>query len=376
MPSTIQALTFDVRNGMPGLTDGETFIPIALSNGAQVPANAAFASAAAAQGYRGGDVFSFGDGVQAGWASDYPLDAPTISGNTITMDELLEEPDKITRDVADLAGERFWMDRVFSAGPGVTGGAVLIERPNPLATDIYGEREPKEIAPGAVFPLQTFVRGVPILAKPKKIGNKWPVTKEAIKRNDTRYLQRQIVQTANTIRRRIENMGVAELQAVIAAETRFITGTDWSAYAGVIADNRVGTSGPVADIMAAWAFMDGEQRGHSANSLLLNTTNAMEALQAFPGMTLQQIFAQAIDPMMGGGSVGEIFVTGRYTLGRALLFESGQVGQWRNEFPLEEETEWEGPAHVSGAQRWWYQWSISPMFFVEDQFSFLEIRGL
>ena len=377
MPSTIQSLTFDMRNGVPGLTDGESFIPISMSNGQGVPADMAFAQANASQGgLRGAEVFAFGDGVQAGWASDYPLDAPVISGNTITMDELLEQPELITRDIADLAGERFWMDRVFSAGPGVQGGAVLFESPNPLATDLYGEREPKEVAPGAVFPIQTFVRGVPMLAKPKKIGNKWPVTKEALKRNDTRYLQRQITQTANTIRRRIENMGVSELQAVITASTRFFTGTDWSTYAGTAWNSRVGTSGPVADVMTAWATMDGEQRGHLGNSLLLNTTNAMEALQAYPGLTLQQIFAQAIDPMSGSGSIGEIFVTGRYTLGRALLFESGQVGQWRNEFPLEEETEWEGPAATSGAQRWWYQWSISPMFFVDDQYSFLEIRGI
>lgn len=368
--STITALTFDMRNGVPGLSDGENFLPIAASNGQMLTGQQAFAAA-------GSDpAFQYGSGAALGWPSDYPLDNPTITGTTISMDELLDQPERITRDIADIAMERFWMDRVFNTGGGVKGGSILFERPNPLATDMYGEREPKEIAPGSVFPLQTFARGVPMLARPRKIGSKWPVTKEAVKRNQTEYLQRQITQTANTIRRRIENMGVAEIQAVITATTRFMNGTDWSTFAGTAWNSRVGTSGPVADVMAAWATMDGEQRGHLPNSLLLHTTNAMEALQAFPGQSLQQIFGSAIDPMGQPGGVNSIFVTPRYTLGRALLFESGQVGEWRNEFPLEEETEWEGPAHSEGAQRWWYQWSISPMFFVVDQFSMMELRGL
>jgi hypothetical protein len=365
---TIELLTFDIRNGVPGLTDGEAFIPIAASNGQQLNGQQAFAAF--------DPQFAYGGGAQAGWPSAYPLDPPTISGTLITIDELLEEPERITRDVADIAMERFYMDRVFTVGGGLTSGSVLFERPNPLATDLYGEREPKEVAPGAVFPLQTFARGVPMLARPKKIGNKWPVTKEAIKRNNTRYIARQITQTANTIRRRIENMGIAELQAVVTATTRFMNGTDWSAYAGTAWNSRVGTSGPTADIMAAWAAVDLEQRGHNLDSIILHTTNAMEALQAFPGMTLAQIFGQALDPMGSATSINNVFVTPRYTLGRALLYESGQVGEWRNEFPLEEETEWEGPASTTGAQRWWYQWSISPMFFVDDQFSMMELRGL
>jgi hypothetical protein len=351
-------LTFDVQGGEPGLTDGQFFVPLNSVGSIQ------------------GAFAAFAGGVQAATSpGDLPLDAPTISGTTITVDDLLQEPERITRDVAELSMQRFYMDRVFSAGGGVTGGALLFEQPNPLATDLYGDREPKEVAPGAVFPLQTFQRGVPLLARPKKIGNKWPVTKEARKRNDTSYIQRQIVQTGNTIRRRIENMGIAELSAVITNQSRFMTGTDWSTYAGTANVSRTGITGPVADIMAAFAFVDLEERGHSMDSLILHPTNAMEAMQAFPGMPLTQIFGQA-DGAENGMSIRNVFVTPRYTLGRALMFEAGQVGTWRNEFPLEEETEYEGPASTTGAQRWWYQWSISPLFAVFDQFSFMEVRGL
>lgn len=306
----------------------------------------------------------------------YPLGPPVISGTTITLDELVEDPTRITRDIADLAtSTRWFMDQVFTPAGGIDGGAILFERPNTIANDLFGDREPKEIAPGEEFPLQTFSRGVPMVARPRKIGNKWFIVKEAVKRNKQGTLRRNMIQTANTIRRRIENMGLAELSAVVTAETRFMNGTDWSAYAGTAIQSRVGTSGPVADIMAAQAQVDNEERGVNLNSMILNTINAMEAKQAFPGQTLKQIFSLADDPEEEYGGISNIYVTPRQTLGRALLFESGNVGEWRNEFPLEEETEWEGVAS-GGKQRWWYQWSISPSFVVDNQFACLEVRGL
>lgn len=305
----------------------------------------------------------------------YPLGPPSVSGTTITVDELLNDPTRITRDVADLAMQRFYMDRVF--GPpagGISGGAILFERPNTLATDLYGEREPKEVAPGEEFPLQTFARGVPMVARPRKIGNKWFITKEAVKRNDPSGLRRNIVQTANTIRRRVENMGLAELAAVVAAENRFGNGTSWATYAGLAPDARTGTTGPVSDVAAVRAIVDLEERGVELDSIILHPNQALSVRQAFPGLTLQQVFNQADDPE-GGGGIRNIFVTPRMTAGRALLFESGNVGTWLNEFPLEEETEWEGVAS-GGRQRWWYQWSISPAFVVDNQFAIYELRAI
>jgi hypothetical protein len=271
--------------------------------------------------------------------------------------------------------QRFYMDRIFTSGGGLTGGALLFERPNPLSTDLYGEREPKIVAPGQVFPMQTFTRGVPMMATPKKIGNKWFMVKEAIKRNDTGLLRRRITQTVNTLRRRIEQLGLAELAAVITAESRFRTGTSWSTYAGLAPMNRTGTTGPVADVMATVAAVDLEERGHTFDSMLLHPNQATSVLQAFPGLTLSQVFSQTSSGEFGGSGIQNIFVTPRATAGVATLFESGQVGEWRNEFPLEQETEWEGPAS-GGRQRWWYQWSISPLFAVTDQFAIMELRGI
>lgn len=294
----------------------------------------------------------------------YPLGPPTVSGNTITVDEALNNPSRITRDIAQLTMQRFYMDRIFSSAGGVEGGALLFERPNALATDLYGEREPKEVAPGDEFPLQTFARGVPMVARPRKIGNKWFVTKEARKRNDTALLRRYMRQTANTIRRRVENMGLSELAAVVTSESRFMTGTSWATFAGTAQNTRTGITGPVADILAARLAVDLEERGHDLTGIILHPNQALSIQQAFPGQTIESV--------LGAAGTTEVFVTPRHTAGRATLYEPGQVGEWRNEFPLAEEV-WEDK---DGRQRTWYQWSISPLFAVVDQFAIMELRGI
>jgi hypothetical protein len=119
----------------------------------------------------------------------FPLGPPSISGNLITVDQALANPTVITREIAQLAQQRFFASRVFSDAGGVEGGAVLYELPPSTATDLFAERGVQEVEPGAEFPILTFLRGVPVLAKPKKMGGKFPVTREARKRNNVRTIQ-------------------------------------------------------------------------------------------------------------------------------------------------------------------------------------------
>lgn len=307
----------------------------------------------------------------------YPLGPPSLSGNTITVDELLKNPSRIDRDIMDLASQRLYMDRIFTSAGGVEGGALIFERPNTVETDLYGEREPKEVAPGEEFPLQTFTRGVPLIARPRKIGNKFFVTKEAAKRNNPRTLRQDIQRAANTISRRVELMGLAELAAVVTAESRYRTGTSWASYAATKMSDRLFNTGPVADVMAALAQADAEERGVVFDSIILHPNEALVVKQAFPELTLQQVFSLASDATGTGQQSGirNVYVTPRHTAGVATIFESGNVGEWRNEFPFQSESEWEGPA-AGGRQRWVYQWSISPLFAVDNQFAILEIRGI
>lgn len=293
----------------------------------------------------------------------YPLGPPSVSGNNITVDEALANPTRITRDIADLVMQRFFADRIFSSGGGVSGGAILFERPNVLTTDLYAARDVQEVAPGSEFPVLTFSRGVPMVARPRKIGGKFAVTKEARLRNDARLVQRAMQQTANTIRRRAEQMALAEIAAVSAAETRSRAGISWSAAVGLTDSTRTRGNEPLADLVESQELADLEERGHVYNGVVLHPTQMSDLVKIYGALGVGQMF----------NSVGitEWFSTPRQTAGRALLYEAAAVGEWRNEFPLLERV-WEDDPH----EQTWYQWSISPAMFVDNPFAFLEVTGI
>ncbi len=297
----------------------------------------------------------------------YPLGPPTVSGTLITIDELLAQPTRITRDIADIAQQRMFTDRIFTPAGNIQGGAVLFEQPNAVLSDLYAERDVQEVAPGAVFPLMTFLRGQPMVARPRKIGGKWYVTREARLRNDTALLARYIRQTGNTIIHKTDQMALAELDAVATAQTRFRTGQSWSTAAAVTQLNRSGINLPLADIIAAQNAVDLEERGVVLNGIVLHPNDNASLVQVYG--------ADNVDSVLASAGITERFVSPRQTAGRARLYAAGMVGEWRNEFPLTEEVEAEGVAD-GGRQRTWYQWSISPSMYVTDPYAYMEIRGI
>jgi hypothetical protein len=106
-----------------------------------------------------------------------PLGPPTVSGTTVTVDFLLNNPTRVTRIVADLVMSNFFLDRVFATGGDVQGGAVLYDQPTYL--DVYTSRDVERVAPGSEFPILPGVRVAPLVAQVEKFGGKFPVTDEA-----------------------------------------------------------------------------------------------------------------------------------------------------------------------------------------------------
>lgn len=298
----------------------------------------------------------------------YPLGAPVVNGTEITVDQMLNSPTQITRTVADLATSgRFFAPRIFTTGGDVEGGAILFERPNPLATDLYASRDVQEVAPGEEFPLLTFDRGVPMVATPRKIGGKWFVTKEARKRNDVRSVTRAMVQTANTITRKTEQMAIAALEAVVTSDSRTRTGISWSAAAALTFNTKTDANGPLADLVETAEMIDLEERGHTLNGIVMHPSQYSDLVKIY-GVT-------GVGEMFRSVGITEWFSTPRVAPGTAYMYEQGGVGEWRNEFPLEGEVDEEGVA-AGGRQRTWYQWSISPVMLVDDPFAFIKLVGI
>lgn len=297
-----------------------------------------------------------------------PLAGPVVTNTSISLDVALQQPTVITRTIANLAAQNFFADRIFSVGGDVSGGAVLFERPPTVATDLYAERDVQEVAPGEEFPVLTFLRGQPVIATPRKIGGKWFITREAVKRNDTRLLTRYMSATANTIARKVDQMAIAVLEAAATAFTRtYAAGSTWSAAAAVTFNTKTAANQPLSDLIGANAAILLEERGHSLNAAVFHPTDWANLVRIYG--------PDGVRPALESVGITDVFISQRLTAGTAYLYERGMVGFWRNEFPLAEETEVEGVA-AGGRQRTWYQWSLSPTLGVDDQYVFLKLTGI
>lgn len=297
-----------------------------------------------------------------------PFGAASVSGHNITIDDAMANPTKVTRTIADLIVANLWAHRLFTDSGGVEGGAVLFERPNPLATDLYvsPERDLRKIAPGDEIPMVGFTRGVPMIARPDKIGGAFEMVKEAIKRNDVGQLARNMQRIANTVVRMMENMAMAEAAAVITAEARFITATDTIAAMNALTVlNRTGADSPLAQFLAVNTFIDAEERGKKLDSVIINTLD-WAGLVSYYGDA-----ATVKEQLAEGAGINNVYPTPRRAQGSALFFEEGGTGELRQEFPLEQESE-----YFKKTQTWWYGLTWSPVMYVVDQFGMLELRGL
>jgi hypothetical protein len=295
----------------------------------------------------------------------YPLGPPTVSGTTITVDVALNQPTRILRDIARLTDQKFFASRVFSDAGGVEGGAVLFELPPTTQTDLFAERGVQEVAPGEEFPVLTFLRGVPVVAKPRKIGGKFPVTKEQRQRNDQRVLQRAMTATANTIALTLDAMAVTVLNTAITANSRTLAGQSWATAAGTTMTTRSGTNVATADLLAARKQVELEQRGHTLDSALLHPNQELSLLQAAAAMGV------TIDQLLATAGIRNWFSSARVTAGTAILYEAGQVGGWANEFPLAQDTWYENEIEST-----WFQWSVSPAMFIDDPFGIVQLTGI
>jgi hypothetical protein len=59
----------------------------------------------------------------------YPLGAPTLVGNTLTVDTALKQPGRITKRIADLTLQKFIVDKIFaSSGATTVAGAIIYDQ--------------------------------------------------------------------------------------------------------------------------------------------------------------------------------------------------------------------------------------------------------
>jgi hypothetical protein len=293
----------------------------------------------------------------------YPLGAPVISGTEITVDAYSKQPTRVTRLIQDLTLQRFIIDRIFSNGGGVTGGAVIFD----LVTenDLYSIRDIEKVAAGAEFPVITSARLAPQIATPDKWGGKFYMTDEARDRNDTLAFMNQTRKLANTIVRKLNQYVIGVLDSAVTANSRTLAGHSWSAAVPNGNTPTAPTSTPFGDIALARKNAEVDELGIEYNTLLVNPAEELSLLN------FAQFNPGNLRTILSSLGISDYYASNRITAGTAYLVAGGQVGQLRIESPLQTES-W----REEKTQRTWWQSSVRPVAFVDNPYALIKLTGI
>lgn len=292
----------------------------------------------------------------------HPLLAPVVTGTTITVDTMLQQPTRITAFLADITLQRFVLDRLFDSNGGVTGGAVIYDQAT--ENELYLDRDVARVAPGAEFPVVTSHRRAPKVAEVEKWGGKFWFSDEARDRNDAAAFRRESIKLGNTIVRKLNARAISILDAAITANAGLseFVGNDWSVAIPNGANPTPPALTPGADFARAQLIADQRELGISFNIALVNPVNLNEL----------RLFYQAnLNTMLDDNGFDEVYASNRITVGTAYFVASGQLGEMRLEQPLATET-WREPEN----QRTWVQSSVRPVMFVTNPFAVVRATGL
>jgi hypothetical protein len=291
----------------------------------------------------------------------YPLGAPTISNSKITVDMALQQPKRITQRLSDITLQKFIVDKVFTSGAPVVGGALIFDKL--LANDIYLSRDIEARTASNEYPVVGSDRRDPEVAKVEDYGGKFKVADETKKRNDKIYFDNQVTALANTIVRKVNQRATAVLDAAIAGvgSAALIAGHNWTNVTLSGNSPTPNNARPFADIAAARLAADKEELGVEFDMLLVNP-------QELASLTIA--YGEDFDAFVSSAGV-EIFASNRVTAGTAYILEKGKVGVLGYEEGLTTETYDERKTRST-----WVQSYVNPLFAVTNPYSIKKITGL
>jgi hypothetical protein len=296
----------------------------------------------------------------------YPLDPASVSGTTISADTMVNNPTRVNRFITDYLNvnrQRFLLDVLLDNGGGMTGGAIIFEQQG--LNDFYALRDVQQVAPGAAFPLVTFARTVPGQASPEKWGGEFEYTYEARDRNDLRQLQRNTVQLANTIIRKLNLRGMELIEAAIASlgGAGIIAGNNWTTAIPNGSNPTNPALTPIADLAQVVETNDLRELGLVYNTLVINPQD----------LTLLRLFyGRDLDSVLADYGFTTVFATPQVAAGALYAIAGqGQVGQYRVEQPLQTVS-----VEDKLLEKFTVKSSVRPAMFVDNPYGILKITGI
>lgn len=292
----------------------------------------------------------------------YPLGAPVITDNKISVDLAYKQPGRITKRLSDLTLQKFIAPELFSSsGASTTAGAIIYDviRIN----ELYTKNDVEQRGPSDEYTIVQGERTQPEVAKSEDWGGKFWMSDEAIRRNDRAQMDNLTTQLANTLVRKINQRTVAVLEAVIASlgGAGVVPGHDWGNVTLTGNSPTPNNERPFADIIGAQLAADVEELGYEYNVWVVNPVQYADLRIAY-GPDLTQILEDADI---------SVFRSNRVTNGSAYAAVRGGVGFLDYEQQLQTET-WRTPENKKN----WVQSSVLPIMGVTDPYAVKKVTGL
>lgn len=185
---------------------------------------------------------------------DFPI--PTISGQAITVQWLVNDPRRIYRLLNTLVQRYLIGHKILAGRVDLTGsGAGIYE----ISEQIFADLTSATVSPLAQYPLTTTTPGVLAAVKPLKDGLDSLISDEDIAHNRIDKVVRDLTKIANTLVLKADGL-------VLAAIASQVTNTV-AVQAG--AWNTTGAN-PFLDVMLAKASIIGQNKGYNPDTVVLS----------------------------------------------------------------------------------------------------------
>lgn len=260
---------------------------------------------------------------------------PQLNGTDLTVSTMLQQPQRITKRISDLAGDQLILDKIFhTLGQRVTGGAMLY---NQISIDQFFLDEDQSIeqrAPGTEYKIVKRVNPQPKMAELEDWGGKFSLPDEVYTRNDQEYLNDQVTQLTNTIVERLNTRALDALDQFAGQLANTIAGHDWMNATTRGPENTLtpGAELPFSDLSAAQMAGEMERLGASYDILLVHPQEKL---------SLQVCYQDRLQDMLNSAKLS-MFSYPNLTPGTSWVVERGAVGVIGFEKILTTET-WRDP---------------------------------
>lgn len=198
--------------------------------------------------------------------NDYDFPIPTISGQQITVNWLVNDPRRIYRLLRTLVMQRLISYQLLTGRVDLTGtGAGIYE----ISESIFSEQTDSTVNPLAEYPMTGA--GVSTLAavKAAKNGLKTKISDEAIAHNRIDKVLRDLIKIANRL---VFSQDALALAAIASAVTK--------TQAAVATWATTATANPFLDTLLAGASIEEENQGYSADTVATTPTRFAYAIGA------------------------------------------------------------------------------------------------